>query len=196
LRMRWLHLPHCGPLLDLAVRFGQEGMLYGWSESDPAKRKGAINFVVGVNGTGKSSLLRAIYRSFRGLSTRSPPPFPITLAWDRRIGTESVTAIFHRDTQTPERTFFSAPPRLPDALDEAQWQAMIAGIADGTGDFQETRVERGTDAWMGSYLQAHLPRRLIGYTSGAELLWAELEQRAFRADWETDSASLQARPPG
>ncbi len=198
MRLRWLHLPQCGPLLDLAVRFGQEEMLYGWSESDPAKRKGAINFVVGVNGTGKSSLLRAIYRSFRALSTGSPPPLPITLAWDRLIGTEAVTAIFHQDAQAQARTFFTAPPRLLDVLDEAEWQAMIAGIADGTGGFQGTRVERGTDAWVGSYLQAHLPRRLIGYTSGAELLWAELEQRSLRTDLNVtaDTANSEVRPAG
>ncbi|HYN79058.1 MAG TPA: AAA family ATPase [Lamprocystis sp. (in: g-proteobacteria)] len=200
MRLRWLHLPHCGPLQDLAVRFGQEGMLYGWSDSSSAKRKGAINFVVGVNGTGKSSLLRAIYRSFRALSIGSPPPLPITLAWDRLIGTEAVTAIFHMDAQALERTFFTALARLPDTLDEAQWQARIARIAEGTGDFQETRVERGSDAWMGSYLQAHSPRPLIGYTSGAELLWAELEQRSLRPDWDvpTDTANPEERerPPG
>ncbi len=198
MRLRWLHLPHCGPLQDLAVRFGQEAMLYGWSELDPAKRKGAINFVVGVNGTGKSSLLRAIYRSFRALSSGSPPPLPITLAWDRLIGTEAVTAIFHKDAQALERTFFTALARLPDTLDEAQWQAMIAGISDGSGDYHETRVERGSDACTGSYLQAHMPRRLIGYTSGAELLWAELEQHRFRPDWTapTDQASPEERPPG
>jgi hypothetical protein len=48
LRLRFLHLPRCGPLTDVAICFGQEGMLYGWSESDAAKRKGAINFIVAL----------------------------------------------------------------------------------------------------------------------------------------------------
>jgi ABC-type cobalamin/Fe3+-siderophores transport system ATPase subunit len=65
MRLRYVHFPRCGPLVDVAIAFGQEDMLYGWSLDDPIRRKGAINFVVGVNGTGKSSLLRALYRTFR-----------------------------------------------------------------------------------------------------------------------------------
>jgi len=198
LRLRWLQLPHCGPLRDLGVRFGQEGMLYGWSAADPAKRKGAINFVVGVNGTGKSTLLRAIYRGLRSLSLGNPPPLPMTLAWDRRVGPDLVTAIFHLDGQNPDRTFFTALPHRPDSLDGSAWLAFISAIAETVGDYQGARVERGSDAWKGSYLQAHLPRRLIAYTSGAELLWAELEQQSFRPEWDqtAETTNPEARPPG
>jgi len=197
LRLRWLHLPHCGPLRDLGVRFGQEGMLYGWSAEDPAKRKGAINFVVGVNGTGKSTLLRAIYRGLRALGQGRPPPLPMTLAWDQRIGAEPLTAIFHRDGQDPGRSFFTALSQCPEGLDSDPWAALVAAIADAEGDYQGHRVERGDDAWTGSYVQAHLPRRLIAYTTGAEPLWAELEHPAFRPDWDAaDVAGSEDRPPG
>jgi predicted ATPase len=172
-------------------------MLYGWSEADPAKRKGAINFVVGVNGTGKSTLLRAIYRGLRALSLGNPPPLPMTLAWDRRVGPDPVTAIFHLDGQNPDQAFFTAQPHLSDALDAPGWSALIAAIAETAGDYQGSRVERGSDAWSGSYLLAHLPRRIIGYTTGAELLWAELERTAFRPDWDlADPADGADRPPG
>lgn len=121
----------------------------------------------------------------------------MTLAWDRRVGPDPVTAIFHLDGDHPERTFFAALPQLADSPEGPQWPDLIAAIAETAGDYQGARVERGGDAWKGSYLQAHLPRRLIAYTSGAELLWAELEHPAFRADWDlADDAGGEERPPG
>ncbi|MCH5375013.1 MAG: hypothetical protein JJ992_13635 [Planctomycetes bacterium] len=185
-------------MTDVAICFGQEDMLYGWSESDPAKRKGAINFVVGVNGTGKSSLLRAVHATFRALRAGDPPPMPITLAWDRRGRAAFVTAVFHLDPQEPQRTFFSTLPQVPEEMEAEQWRARIAAIASGGEGLGERPVERGSDAWKGSFIQAHLPRKLISYTTGAELLWEELEQSAYQTDWEdeTGPANGRERSPG
>lgn len=73
MRLHYLHLPRYGPLRDLRCVFRQNTLLPG--------RRGAVNFVVGVNGTGKSSLLRALYHIFRCLEDEEPPPFPVSLAY-------------------------------------------------------------------------------------------------------------------
>jgi AAA15 family ATPase/GTPase len=71
MRLRYLYLPEYGPLKEVAVVF----------EKNPHidKRQGAVNFVVGLNGSGKSSLLRAIYDVFHSLSREELPKFPVTL---------------------------------------------------------------------------------------------------------------------
>ena len=208
MRLRFLHLPRCGPLVDVAVCFGQEGMLYGGPGAAPPKRRGAINFVVGVNGTGKSTLLRALFRSFRALGDGQPPPLPITLAWDRATGEGDVTAVFHLDPADSERAFFAILAPAPDAWDAEHWRQKIAALAAGDAGASVQRMERGTDAWTsGAFLQAYLPRPMLAYTTGDESLWAELEQPSLRPDWDTDAlgqadevdeagpAALE-RPPG
>ena len=116
MRLRYVHFPRCGPLVDVAIVFGQEDMLFGWSPEDPARRKGAINFVVGANGTGKSSLLRAIYQSFRALKNKDLPPLPVTLAWDRFEGEKRVTCLLHH----------------PDKADEKPWFAVLNPLEEST----------------------------------------------------------------
>ena len=83
MRLRYLHLPRCGPLTDTAIVFGREDLI---AKTLNLPRKGSLNFVVGVNGSGKSSLLRALYRIFRSLKRREWPALPVTLAWDRTMG--------------------------------------------------------------------------------------------------------------
>ena len=207
MRLRFLDLPRCGPLVDVAVCFGQEGMLYGGPGAAPPKRRGAINFVVGINGTGKSSLLRALFRSFRALGEGQPPPLPITLAWDRDTGEGAVTAVFHLDPADGERTFFATLPRVPEAWDAELWRREIGALAAGAAQTATRRLERETDAWSGSFLQAHLPRPILAYTTGDEALWAELEHPQLRPDWDADALdqgdaadardpSEPERPPG
>ena len=69
-------------------------------------RKGALNFVVGVNGTGKSSLLRALYRIFRSLNLREWPALPVTIAWDRTLSGETVTTLLHSTNLKNRPVFF------------------------------------------------------------------------------------------
>ena len=75
-------------------------MLFG--PDDPEKRKGAINFVVGVNGTGKLSLLRAIYQTFRALKLNTLPAQPVTIGWDRSPNGRRVTVLLHCPSKPDE----------------------------------------------------------------------------------------------
>jgi energy-coupling factor transporter ATP-binding protein EcfA2 len=77
MRLRYIYLPDYGPLKEVAVVFERNPHI--------ENRDGSINFVVGLNGSGKSSLLRAIYDVFLSLSSEQLPKFPVTLAYDMRI---------------------------------------------------------------------------------------------------------------
>lgn len=187
MRLRYAHLVRTPPLEDVAFVFGQETLLYGPSAIVDEKRKGAINFIVGINGTGKSTLLRALYQVFRAVKNRAHPPMAIRLAWE--IGEHSKgiqTALLdYGSEKRGDACFALLPDKLPDTLSEQDWRELFANLPS------DSRVSaRGGDVPGHGALQQALPRRLIAYTSGAEVLWDELEEPEF-----TDVETLSASPP-
>ena len=58
MRLRYLHLQNYPPISDIKVCF---------ASGSPLDRECAIRFVVGVNGSGKSNLLRAVAECKRSL---------------------------------------------------------------------------------------------------------------------------------
>ena len=73
MKLRYLRLRDYPPLRDVAVRFVSDLL---------PDRECAIRFVVGVNGSGKSHLLRAIAEVFLALADQQPPHFPATLVYE------------------------------------------------------------------------------------------------------------------
>lgn len=73
MRLRYLHLQNYPPIKDMAVRF---------ASGSPLQRECAIRFVVGLNGSGKSNLLRAVAEVFLALNDMRLPPFPVTLVYE------------------------------------------------------------------------------------------------------------------
>ncbi len=55
MRLRYLYLPDLPPLSDATITFGHEPVL---------GRDCTIHFIAGINGTGKSRLLRALAEIF------------------------------------------------------------------------------------------------------------------------------------
>jgi hypothetical protein len=62
MRLRYLHLPNFGLLKNLRVSFDCEPL---FRKPGELFRQGDLHFVVGLKGTGKSRLLRAMYETFR-----------------------------------------------------------------------------------------------------------------------------------
>lgn len=73
MRLRYLHLRHYPPIKDLAL---------GFASGSPLQRECAIRFFVGVNGSGKSNLLRAVAEIFLALADERLPPFPVSLIYE------------------------------------------------------------------------------------------------------------------
>jgi len=81
MKLRYLHLGNYPPIKDIAVRF---------ASSSPLQRECAIRFVVGVNGSGKSNLLRAVAEIFLALAEQRVPQFPVSLVYELGVsGTSS-----------------------------------------------------------------------------------------------------------
>lgn len=73
MRLRYLHLQNYPPISDIKVCF---------ASGSPLARECAIRFVVGVNGSGKSNLLRAVAEVFLALADLRVPPFPVSLVYE------------------------------------------------------------------------------------------------------------------
>jgi ABC-type cobalamin/Fe3+-siderophores transport system ATPase subunit len=73
LKLRYLHLLDYPPLTDVTVLFSSGSLL---------QRDCSIRFVVGVNGSGKSQLLRAVAEVFLALAEQRPPHFPVSLIYE------------------------------------------------------------------------------------------------------------------
>lgn len=73
MRLRYLHLQNYPPINDIRICF---------ASGSPLERDCAIRFVVGVNGSGKSNLLRAVAEVFLALVDLRVPPFPVSLIYE------------------------------------------------------------------------------------------------------------------
>ena len=190
MRLRYLHLPLCGPLQEVSVVFGQEETTFQPS------RKGSINFIVGVNGTGKSSVLRALYQTFQSLRSRQRPALPVTIAWDRVRGGERVTVVLRATNRKEERSFFALLPHVILPNQSNSWERHIEQLNPTL--LGPDRFIAGAEAFTSSLLFAHLPERLLAYTSGFEDLWMYLDHPQFHPKEEEDVRQLieDERPQG
>lgn len=73
MRLRYLHLKNYPPVADIKVCF---------ASGSPLERACSIRFVVGVNGSGKSNLLRAVAEVFLALADQRVPAFPVSLFYE------------------------------------------------------------------------------------------------------------------
>src|SRR6266571_5094577 len=81
MKLRYLSLKNYGPLKDVDVVF---------SASSPLNRNCSIRFVVGVNGSGKTHLLKALSKIFISLADWQPPHFPVTLIYELGDGRKMI----------------------------------------------------------------------------------------------------------
>jgi energy-coupling factor transporter ATP-binding protein EcfA2 len=179
-RLRYVHLPRCGPLTDTSVVFGREDLV---AKALDLPHKGSLNFLVGVNGTGKSSLLRALYRIFRSLNLRQWPELPVTLAWERTDGRDAITALLHWNPSPDTTPFFATLTQVPVTARQGDWQEITEALSTKQSHPLAETLElvTGLEAVSNSPLFARLPKRLIAYTSGAHDPWAHLDQPEFHA---------------
>ncbi|EFH84774.1 conserved hypothetical protein [Ktedonobacter racemifer DSM 44963] len=91
-----MHLPMYKPLEDISIDFGHEPIM---------GRASAVHFIVGVNGSGKSRLMRALTEIFLRLASSKPLPFPVTLVYDLGADSEAELDIWLDDVANEDGTF-------------------------------------------------------------------------------------------
>jgi ABC-type transport system involved in cytochrome c biogenesis ATPase subunit len=156
MRLRYLSIPDLPPLKNINIHFGHEPIL---------GRECTLHFVVGVNGTGKSRLLRALIDIFLHLERVEAPPFPVSIAYDlgrNDAGREERRTIYYRYPGGGNtRAYLLEMPHV-SLENPFDWDE-LPGIADWT----VRNAFRGDD----SAIAAYLPKIMLAYTSGAEYEW-------------------------
>lgn len=183
MRLRYLRLHDEPPLQNVVIPFGHEQVL---------GRNCAIRFVVGVNGSGKSRLMRALTQTFLFLEQGRLPPFPITLVYDLGDGDNAQTILLRHQGQPDEALWraYSQVPLPESALltsDEA-WLNHLTGYShieslSYVGDFSGSSREL-------------LPKVILAYASGLSTEWERLFTPQHDPVPVDDESVIEERPPG
>lgn len=170
MRLRYLYIPDYGPLKNIAVVFNQNNHI--------KNRPGSINFVVGLNGSGKSSLLRVIYAVFLSLTNDSLPSFPVTMIYELTKNSIQVPIILHRP-QGPASDCFLVPAKnLPTFSSDDDWQRWVETTVVEYGKTWPGFV-RGDQLLGNGEFYNHLPERVLAYTSGDITCWQNMAYPSF-----------------
>lgn len=187
MRLRYLAIPSLPPLKDISITFGHEPIL---------GRDCTIHFVVGVNGTGKSRLLRALTEIFLYLEQADVPPFPVTIAYDlgRNINgldqeaSQSISTIYYRYTgeHGKDSAYMAVLDHIP-LVDIVEWESFHHfDWKEATSELPyHRRVCLYNSSQSDNYLKvkSYLPKLVLAYTSGSSGEW----QSSFipaRRSWE------------
>jgi predicted ATPase len=169
MKLRYLHLGNYPPFKDMAVRF---------ASGSPLQRECAIHFVIGINGSGKSNLLRAIAEVFLAVADERLPQFPLSLIYE----------LGKRGTPGHRSVVIDSPGSKAEA---SLWMSERFSWPDdaGTDEFENTitliRANSGPPPHGFSALvppgnwpqraDIALPMAVLAYTTGAlepwEVIW-------------------------
>lgn len=208
MRLRYLHMTHYPPLADLAVDFSSRAP---WAALEPQSgpTRCAIHFVIGLNGSGKSHLLRAVAATFLALADERLPPFPVSLVYelDRPGESRHRTLIFDCPGEARATSLWVAEGwTFPDVTERDTFQVAIEYLRT-VKDRRATFGGADLKALIprGQYPQAAsdaLPRALLAYTSGLLDPWRAAWQPPMPGE-ELDLATQdeehdtsRERPPG
>lgn len=197
MRLRYLHLQNYPPISDIKVCF---------ASGSPLARECAIRFVVGVNGSGKSNLLRAVAEVFLALADLRVPAFPVSLMYelgvrgsrnhrtlllhypgDRQQASLWLHERFAFDDQNGQEVFDTCLQHL-NLKGEPMVQGFSPLIAPGNWPLRDS-----------SPPQIALPSAVLAYTTGDLRPWRSVWNRNQRAEGLLDSnddAQSDERPAG
>jgi energy-coupling factor transporter ATP-binding protein EcfA2 len=163
MKLRYLKIQNYPPLNDIAIRFSTESLL---------NRQCAIQFVVGVNGSGKTHLLQALMGAFTALADQKLPKFPVTIVYDLGTGNQQRTLIFDHPGDEGSTGWWQLKKGTPDSFSdytELDWQEIVSN-AGGRESEWEALIKDGE--WPGALVG--LPRTILAYTTGDDSPWLEI----------------------
>ncbi|MEI2612228.1 MAG: AAA family ATPase [Candidatus Promineifilaceae bacterium] len=184
MKLRYLHLEDEAPLQNITIPFGQETVL---------GRNCAIRFVVGVNGSGKSRLLRALTQLFLALELKPDknPPFPVTLVYDLAYHPETGDAY-------PRTIFLHYAGRGSDCIWRAHQPAPNPPVPFTDPADWNTYLQTVPEIPVSAYGQKStffLPRTVLAYSSGLSRDWETLFAPAHNTTTVEQAELSEERPP-
>ncbi|KFK96606.1 MULTISPECIES: AAA family ATPase [unclassified Serratia (in: enterobacteria)] len=197
MRLRYLHLQNYPPISDIKVCF---------ASGSPLARECAIRFVVGVNGSGKSNLLRAVVEVFLALADGQRTLFPVQLVYElgNRSSSNARTLVVDWPGDRQSASLWIADKfSFADNLTADQFEQMLARFSAESGDIpSEFRPLVRKGEWPTGSVTPHsiaLPSAVLAYTTGDLRPWRSVWNRNQRADGLLDSnddAQSDERPAG
>lgn len=197
MRLRYLHLKNYPPIADIRACF---------ASGSPLDRDCAIRFVVGVNGSGKSNLLRAVAEVFLALADLRVPAFPVSLVYELGVRGSSNhrTLLLHcpGDRQQAslwlhERFTFN-DQNGQDVFDTCLQHLNEKGVPAVPG-FSPLIAPGNWPLRDSSPPQIALPSAVLAYTTGDLRPWRSVWNRNQRAEGLLDSnddVQSHERPAG
>lgn len=148
MRLLRLYLGSYRVLRDLEIRFGHPTL----NEALPTYVSSyGLDFLVGVNGTGKSTILRAIADLMRKLERNEPIPFLFEMEYELGVSDARRTVMLSNRLQNSYSE---------EATDLGPLQTWVNGE-------------------LGELSSELLPTRVIAFTTGSEMEWTETQEREW-----------------
>lgn len=197
MRLRYLHLQNYPPISDIKVCF---------ASGSPLARECAIRFVVGVNGSGKSNLLRAVAEVFLALSDLRVPAFPVSLVYELGVrGTPNHrTLLLHCPGNRQQASLWLHEKyTFPDDTDQQMFELAIEHLrlraVPMVPGFVPLIAPKNWPLRDSSPPQIALPSAVLAYTTGDLRPWHSVWNRNQHADSVLDGdddTQKDERPAG
>lgn len=188
MRLRYLHLQNYPPITNLTLSFASGSPLQA-----ELQRQCAIHFVVGVNGSGKSNLLRAVAEVFLAVADERLPPFPVSLVYELGLRNTTGFSTFVIDcpgSKAEASVWVAERWNWPDGANRDEFEAAIAQIRAGNSpDKFRTLISRGD--WPQSAGIA-MPKAVLAYTTGELSPWRSIWSRNQNGERFTTDADEEA----
>lgn len=197
MRLRYLHLQNYPPISNIKVCF---------ASGSPLGRECSIRFVVGVNGSGKSNLLRAVAEVFLALADLRVPAFPVSLVYELGVrGSPSHrTLLLHCPGDRQQASLWLHERfQFDDDNGQEVFEACIEHLAVKglpTVPGFTALIDRGRWPQRDSTPpQIALPSAVLAYTTGDLRPWRSVWSRNQNAEgWQRSDADNEGeeRPAG
>jgi len=197
MRLRYLHLQNYPPISNIKVCF---------ASGSPLGRECSIRFVVGVNGSGKSNLLRAVAEIFLALADLRVPAFPVSLVYELGVrGSPSHrTLLLHCPGDRQQASLWLHERfQFDDGNGQDVFEACIehlAVVGVPTVPGFTALIDRGRWPQRDSTPpQIALPSAVLAYTTGDLRPWRSVWSRNQNAEgWQRSDADNEGeeRPAG
>lgn len=180
MRLRYLSIDRYTPLSNVKINFSNKAP---WPVLGDENNRCGIHFIAGLNGSGKSHLLRAISSIFLAMADGQLPGFPFTLIYELGEGEQFSEIIFDNPGKKSEAAIWQRTEDcFPKYCDTATFEASLASLRSGELLKFSTRVPRGS---FPQTVKDLLPK-VLAYTSGSWKPWQAIWQPPLSADSRPD----------
>lgn len=177
MRLRYLSIDRYPPLFDARICFSADAP---WAVFGGKANKCGIHFVAGLNGSGKSHLLRAISSIFLSMADGELPGFPFTLVYELGRPEELSEIIFdnRRGRKSEAVIWQRTAARFQKEWEGDAFEQVIEGLRGGDLQGFIARVPEGS---FPQSVKDLLPK-VLAYTSGSWTPWQAIWQPPLSAE--------------